>query len=156
MRALKATGATTAETSFYPPIATLFNHVGSKLKPHVVFSTQVSSTASAKQPDGGFFPVIKNSKATGPIIGQRPDRGVVEIKPAGLLLPALEHFRIYCRLFMQSLNHAFAFSGVMSLMASAIACSSISLVLAWAERSNCLSLAQAFSIGLRSGEYGGR
>jgi hypothetical protein len=68
----------------------------------------------------------------------------------------LEHFRIYCRPFMQNLNHAFAFSGVMSLMASVSACSRASLVLAWAERSDCLSLAHAFSMGFRSGEYGGR
>jgi hypothetical protein len=83
MRALKATGATTAETSFYPPLATLFNRVGDKLKPKVLFSTQLSSAASVKQPDGGFFPVLKVSKADGPLLGQRPERGVVEIKPAG-------------------------------------------------------------------------
>lgn len=89
MRALKATGATTAETSFYPPLANLFNAVGGTLKPRVVFSTQVSSSASIKQPDGGFFPVLKISKADGPLIGQRPERGVVEIKPAGESLKAL-------------------------------------------------------------------
>jgi hypothetical protein len=83
MRAKKATGATTAETSFYTPLDNLLNEVGKTLKPRVVFSTQVSSNASTKQPDGGFFPVIKVSKADGPLIGQRPERGVVEIKPAG-------------------------------------------------------------------------
>ncbi len=66
--------------------------------------------------------------------------------------PALKHFRIYCRPFMQSLNHAFALSAVMSFRESAMVCSRASLVLAWAERSNCLSFAQAFSRGFRSGE----
>jgi hypothetical protein len=89
MRRLKATGATTAETSFYPPLAMLFNKVGKALKPRVVFTTQVSSAASSKQPDGGFFPVLRSSRATGPVVGQRPERGVVEIKPAGDSLPAL-------------------------------------------------------------------
>ena len=64
----------------------------------------------------------------------------------------LEHFRIYCRPLKQSLNHAFALSAVMSFKESAIVCSRASLVLAWAERSNCLSFAQAFSMGFRSGE----
>jgi hypothetical protein len=73
MRALKATGATTAETSFYPPLANLFNAVGSTLKPHVLFSTQLSGT---DHPDGGFFPVLKLSKAHGSAIGLRPERGV--------------------------------------------------------------------------------
>ncbi len=65
---------------------------------------------------------------------------------------ALEHFRNHCRLLMQRLNHALALSGVMSLMASAIASSSASLVLALAERRSCLSLAHAFSMGFKSGE----
>ena len=68
------------------------------------------------------------------------------------LCSALEHFRIYCRPLKQSLNHAFALSAVMSFKESAIVCSRASLVLAWAERSNCLSFAQAFSMGFRSGE----
>jgi hypothetical protein len=76
MRRLKATGATTAETSFYPPLATLFNEVGKALKPRVVFTTQVSSAASSKQPDGGFFPVLRSSRVSGPVLGQRPERGV--------------------------------------------------------------------------------
>ena len=65
---------------------------------------------------------------------------------------ALEHFRKYCRPIEQSLNQAFALSGVMRLRASAMAWSRASWVRAWAARSSCLSFAQAFSMGFRSGE----
>jgi DNA replication protein DnaC len=64
----------------------------------------------------------------------------------------LEHFLFYCRPLKASLNQAFALSGVMDGRASVMAWSSVSLVRALAARSSCLSFAQAFSIGLRSGE----
>ncbi|MES2393647.1 MAG: hypothetical protein V4555_18560, partial [Acidobacteriota bacterium] len=86
MRALRATGATTAETSFYPAISALFNQVGANLKPVVIFTTQLTGDS---HPDGGFFPVLKNSKTTGPILTQRPERGAVEIKPLGQSLVTL-------------------------------------------------------------------
>ena len=53
---------------------------------------------------------------------------------------------------MQSLKHAFALSAVISFRESAMACSRAPFVLALAERSNYSSLAQAFSMGFRSGE----
>jgi hypothetical protein len=102
MRRRRGTGATTAETSFYGPLDTLFNAVGRTLSPNVVFSTQVSSASSNKQPDGGFFPVLRNSRATGPVLGQRPERGAVEIKPTGESLPKLarsQQVRDYLRDF---------------------------------------------------------
>src|SRR5271165_2907218 len=68
------------------------------------------------------------------------------------LVFGLDHFLFYCRPLRASLNQAWALSGVMHGRASVIACSSVSLVRALAARSSCLSFAQAFSIGFRSGE----
>src|ERR1035438_5335918 len=65
---------------------------------------------------------------------------------------ALEHFPYYCRVPRRSLNHASALSGVICGSNSVMAWSRASLVRAFAARSSCLSLAQAFSMGLRSGE----
>ena len=55
LRAIRATGSATAETSFYPPLDRLFNAVGQTLKPRVLFSTQLRNQG-AGMPDGGFFP----------------------------------------------------------------------------------------------------
>ncbi len=82
MRQRRSTGATTPETSFYTPLDTLFNEIGRNLNPKVVFSTQVSCSASNKQPDGGFFPITRTRRAQESLHGGRPERGVVEIKPA--------------------------------------------------------------------------
>jgi hypothetical protein len=64
----------------------------------------------------------------------------------------LEHFSYYCRAENGSLNQALASSAVSSGSSSAMAWSRASLVRALAVRSSCLSLAQAFSMGFRSGE----
>ena len=64
----------------------------------------------------------------------------------------LEHFHFYCRVPRRSLNHASAFSCVISGSSSVIAWSRASLVRALTVRSSCLSLDQAFSMGFRSGE----
>ncbi len=72
--------------------------------------------------------------------------------PRWLLGAALERFSYRCAYLSGSLNHAVASFAVMEGSRSAIARSSASTVLAAAVRSPCLSLAHAFSIGLRSGE----
>ena len=64
----------------------------------------------------------------------------------------LEHFPFYCRPSRASLNHAWALPGVMDGKALVMAWSSASLLRALTARSSCLSLAQAFSMGFRSGE----
>ena len=64
----------------------------------------------------------------------------------------LEHYSDSCTQFRVSLNQAFASCWVMRLRASVMAWSRASLVRAFAERSSCLSLAHAFSMGFRSGE----
>jgi len=89
--------------------------------------------------------------------GQKSAYGIVgqDVGDASKELPTLcelEHFLFYCRPLRASLNQAWALPGVMHGRASVIACSSVSLVRGLAARSSCLSFAQAFSIGFRSGE----
>ena len=89
LRAIRNTGSATAETSFYPPLDRLFNAVGEALKPRVLFSTQLRN-GGAGMPDGGFFPQpTRNPRNTAPPTLTNPERGVVEIKPAGYSLDNL-------------------------------------------------------------------
>ena len=89
IRAIRSTGSATAETSFYPPLDRLLNAAGQKLKPAILFSTQLRNQG-AGMPDGGFFPQPARSRRNAePQILQNPERGVVEIKPADYNLDAL-------------------------------------------------------------------
>jgi hypothetical protein len=89
LRAIRSTGSATAETSFYPPLASLFNSVGQSLKPAVLFSTQLRDSG-AGIPDGGFFSRPKRQRRNAePEPLQNPERGVVEIKPADYNLDTL-------------------------------------------------------------------
>ena len=89
LRAIRSTGSATAETSFYPPVDRLFNTAGQKLKPVILFSTQLRSQG-AGSPDGGFFPQpARQRRNAPPPILQNPERGVVEIKPADYNLDTL-------------------------------------------------------------------
>jgi hypothetical protein len=53
-RARRGTGATTPETSLYPPLETLLNAVGHKLKPRVRCFMSLRNQG-AGMPDGGLF-----------------------------------------------------------------------------------------------------
>jgi hypothetical protein len=89
LRAIRSTGSATAETSFYPPLDRLLNTAGQKLKPAVLFSTQLRNQG-AGMPDGGFFPQTASRRRNAePPILQNPERGVVEIKPAEYNLDTL-------------------------------------------------------------------
>ena len=92
IRAIRATGSATAETSFYPPLTNLFNAAGDTLKPKVLFSTQLRNDG-AGQPDGGFFPQPRStSRRAAPATPQPlqlPERGAAEIKPADYNLDTL-------------------------------------------------------------------
>ena len=91
LRAIRSTGSATAETSFYPPLDRLLNMAGQKLKPTILFSTQLRNQG-AGMPDGGFFPQPKRSRRNAePPILQNPERGVVEIKPADYNLDTLSN-----------------------------------------------------------------
>ena len=89
LRDIRATGSATAETSFYPPLERLLNAVGRTLLPQVLFSTQLRNQG-AGMPDGGLFPQPRTTRRhLAPPALQNPERGVVEIKPAGYDLDVL-------------------------------------------------------------------
>lgn len=82
LRDIRASGAGVPETSYYTPLANLLNEVGKPLKPRVRAIFQLANRG-AGQPDGGLFTndqlrVADNSQ---PLMGQSPNRGVIEVKP---------------------------------------------------------------------------
>src|ERR1700687_3938573 len=80
LRTIRATGANTPETSFYPPLDRLFKVCGEDLKPRITCVLPLSSIG-AGLPDGGFFSVAKSQRDQKPTPGQSPERGVLEAKP---------------------------------------------------------------------------
>ena len=80
LRKIKASGAGTAETSYYPPLNNLLNAVGGPLKPKVSCISQLAQQG-ADHPDFGLFAANQVSKGQ-PKQGQLPEGGVVEVKPA--------------------------------------------------------------------------
>ena len=82
LRKIKASGAGTAETSYYPPLNNLLNAVGGSLNPKVSCISQLAQQG-ADHPDFGLFAANQVSKGQ-PKKGQshKPDGGVVEVKPA--------------------------------------------------------------------------
>ena len=76
-----ATGARTAETSFYPALRALLTDLGGELRPKVYAVIHLAD-AGAGIPDGGLFP--DGQALPGPDAdwqGLQPARGVIEIKP---------------------------------------------------------------------------
>ena len=80
LRKIKASGVGTAETSYYPPLTNLLNAVGRSLKPKVFCVSQLTQQG-ADHPDFGIFAAKQVSKGQ-PKLGQLPEGGVVEVKPA--------------------------------------------------------------------------
>ena len=80
LRKTKASGGGTAETSYYPPLTNLLNAVGGSLKPKVFCISQLAQQG-ADHPDFGLFAAKQVSKGQ-PKLGQLPEGGVVEVKPA--------------------------------------------------------------------------
>lgn len=78
--ALRATGATTGETSYYSVLEGLINAVGAELKPKVFCVAQMADQG-AGHPDFGLYTASQCQKGT-PKAGQKPERGVVEVKSA--------------------------------------------------------------------------
>jgi len=76
-----ASGGATSERSSYPPLAHLLSDVGALLKPKV-FCVSELADQGAGHPDFGLYATnqMQRSKL---LEGQVPDRGVVEVKPAG-------------------------------------------------------------------------
>jgi hypothetical protein len=76
-----ATGAATAETSFYGPLENLLNAIGHHLKPKVLCLGQLRD-AGAGRPDFGLFTANQCQRGE-PREGAAPERGVVEVKGLG-------------------------------------------------------------------------
>lgn len=81
---VRATGAGTAETSYYPAISATLNAVGDTLAPKVLCLHHPSGTRSGI-PDFGLFERTSFRKGEAPEWrgGISPERGVVEVKGAG-------------------------------------------------------------------------
>ena len=78
---IRTAGAGTDETSYYTPLANLFNEVGQTLKPKVRCILNLKNQG-AGFPDGGFFTSeqFEKAAAVAPLPGQNPARGVIEVK----------------------------------------------------------------------------
>ena len=81
LRLVRASGGATDERSLYVPLANLLNAVGSTLKPKV-FCVQELADQGAGHPDFGLYSTRQVQKGR-PKSGQKPERGVVEVKPVG-------------------------------------------------------------------------
>ena len=80
LRRIRASGGSTPELSYYPPLTNLLNAVGNSLKPKV-FCVSAMAQQGADHPDFGLYSAsqIQKGKARE---GQLPERGVIEVKPA--------------------------------------------------------------------------
>jgi hypothetical protein len=78
---IRSSGAASKETSGYGQLETLFNALGQSLKPRVRCIIQLKNSG-AGIPDGGFFTPdqLKNPDTDQPLYGQKPARGVIEVK----------------------------------------------------------------------------
>ena len=81
LRRIRASGGATSEKSFYPALTNLLNAVGSSLRPQV-FCVGELADQGAGHPDFGLYTRRQVQKGK-PSKGQIPERGVVEVKPAG-------------------------------------------------------------------------
>ena len=81
LRLVRASGGATDERSLYVPLANLLNAVGGTLKPRV-FCVQELANQGAGHPDFGLYSTRQVQKGR-PKTGQKPERGVVEVKPVG-------------------------------------------------------------------------
>ncbi len=79
LRMVRGSGGATDERSLYVPLARLLNAVGSTLKPKV-FCVQELADQGAGHPDFGLYTTQQVQKGK-PKSGQKPERGVVEVKP---------------------------------------------------------------------------
>ena len=84
MRDIRSTGGGDPETSYYGPLANLFNEIGKGLKPKVRCVISLTNSG-AGTPDGGFYTrqQFQRTSDAEPKQGQLPARGAVEVKPPG-------------------------------------------------------------------------
>ena len=81
LRKIRASGGATSERSYYPPLVNLLNAVGGALKPKVFCISELADQG-AGHPDVGLYSGKQIQKGR-PREGQSPERGVIEVKPAG-------------------------------------------------------------------------
>ncbi len=81
LRSIRASGGATSELSYYSPLTNLLNAIGSTLKPKVFCVGQLADQG-AGHPDFGLYSARQLQKGK-PREGQPPERGVIEVKPAG-------------------------------------------------------------------------
>ena len=81
LRLIRASGGATNERSLYVPLANLLNAVGGALRPKV-FCVQELADQGAGHPDFGLYSTRQVQRGK-PKTGQKPERGVVEVKPVG-------------------------------------------------------------------------
>ena len=79
LRLVRGSGGATDERSLYVPLANLLNAVGGALRPKV-FCVQELVDQGAGHPDFGLYTTQQVQKGK-PKSGQKPERGVVEVKP---------------------------------------------------------------------------
>ena len=79
LRLVRGSGGATNERSLYVPLANLLNAVGGALRPKV-FCVQELADQGAGHPDFGLYTTQQVQKGQ-PKSGQKPERGVVEVKP---------------------------------------------------------------------------
>ena len=79
LRLVRGSGGATNERSLYVPLANLLNAVGGTLRPKV-FCVQDLANQGAGHPDFGLYTTQQVQKGK-PKSGQKPERGVVEVKP---------------------------------------------------------------------------
>ncbi|GHG09555.1 hypothetical protein GCM10017783_22560 [Deinococcus piscis] len=81
VRAVQATGAGVAETSYYPALFGLLSAVGASLKPRVHAVNHLANLG-AGIPDGGFFDAsqLQRGEDAEALKGQLPSRGALEVK----------------------------------------------------------------------------
>ena len=105
MRLIRATGAGTAETSYYLPLNDFLNEIGRTLKPRVSCVLQLQNRG-AGMPDGGCSHRIRCSGTESREGSQVPSRGIIEVKSPEADLDALadsEQVRRYLAMYGQVL-----------------------------------------------------
>ena len=81
LRRIRASGGGTGELSYYPALTNLLDAVGGALRPRVFCVSQLAQQG-AGHPDFGLYAARQVQRGQ-PRQGQTPERGVVEVKPAG-------------------------------------------------------------------------
>ena len=78
---MRSAGGATDERSLYVPLASLLNVVGGTLSPQV-FCVQDLANQGAGRPNFSLYTTRQVQKGK-PKSGQKPERGVIEVKPVG-------------------------------------------------------------------------